>query len=137
MLYPPWLKLVVPILAAAILFGAGWKVCAWRSSGAIEKATAAQAKAETEAREAKVFRAACIEDVKNIKADLLLMDEEQAAAEVRYAEAIARPPEVEIEYEDRWHTIREVVRSEECHVALGELYDWIHDLPAYAGGGAP
>lgn len=134
-MYPPWVKLVVPLAVAAILFGLGWKVSSWRSSGKLERATAAQAAAEKEAREAVVFRAACIEDLEKVAADLAAMDLQRAAAEASYQEAIARPPAVVVEYEERWHTIREVVRSEECHVALGELYDWIHTLPAYATAG--
>ena len=132
MLYPPWLKLAVPILVAAILFGAGWKVSAWRSSGKVEKATAAKEKAETEARTATTFRNACVKDVARIKADLILMSDARDVAAARYEEAVARPPEVVVRYEERWHTIRDEVVSEECHVALGELYSWIHTLPAYA-----
>ena len=137
MLYPPWLKLVVPIVIAAILFGAGWKVCAWKLSGKIEKATAAKEKAQTEAREAIAFRAACIKDVARIRQDLRLMDEARAAADALYTEAIARPPRVVVEYEDRWHEAREVIVSEDCETGLGELFDFIHSLPAYANGGAP
>lgn len=131
MLIPPWVRIAIPILVAAILFGAGWKVCAWRSSGKIEKATAEKLAAQKEAREATTFRDACIEDVKQIGLDLAAMDEARTKAEGLYAEAIARPPEVVIEYEDRWHDAREVIVSEDCTTGLGELFDYIHLLPAY------
>jgi hypothetical protein len=138
MLLPPWAQIGIPLLIVALIFGAGFKVASWRCSGKLAKAEATADAATKAAAEATAFRAACITDLKNIGADLLAMDERRAAAEVLYQEAVARPPEVVIEYEERWHTIRETVQSEECHVALGELYDWLHTLPAYAAaGGAP
>ena len=137
-LIPIWAQAAIVAVILAVTFGAGWKVASWRASGKMEKATAAQAKAEKEAREAVVFRAACIEDVKNIKAELVEMVEARAAAELEYAKAVARPPDIVVEYQDRWHTIRDVIVSEDCTAGLGELFDWIHTLPAYAAaGGAP
>ncbi len=136
-LIPIWAQAAIVAAVLALAFSSGWTVQGWRASGKIEKATAAQDKAEKEAREAVVFRAACIDDVNRIATDLDNMDRMRADAEVRYGEAIARPPEVVTEYEDRWHTIRDVVVSEDCTKGLGELFDWIHTLPAYAEGGSP
>ena len=134
-LIPIWAQAAIVAVIVAAIFGTGWTVRGWRASGKIEKATAAQAKAEKETREAVVFRTACIEDVKNIKAELIEMAEARVAAELEYAKAVASPPDVVIEYQDRWHTIREVVVSEDCTKGLGELFDWIHTLPAYAAAG--
>lgn len=137
-LIPIWAQAAIVAVILSVTFGAGWKVASWRASGKMEKATAAQAKAEKEARAAVVFRAACIEDVKNIKAELLALDDTLTEANRLYAEAVERPPDVVVEYQDRWHTIRDVVVSEDCTKGLGELFDWIHTLPAYAAaGGVP
>lgn len=135
MLMPPWVKIVAPLLIAAMIFGMGFKVATWRSSGKVIDAEARATAAEKEAREATTFRDACIEDIEVVRAELVAMTEFRNAADAAYAEAVAQPPAVVTEYRDRWHTITEHVTSEDCTAALGELMDWIAELPAYSEEG--
>lgn len=131
MMFPLWARVVVPVLILAAAFAAGWKVAAWRYSGQVAKAKAEATAAVEDRDEAIAFRKGCIEDLATIRERAQANEAAMREAEARYAEAVARPPRVVVEYRDRWHTVTDTVVSEDCAAGLGELFDWIHTLPAY------
>jgi len=136
-LVPPWALILIVLAVIGSAFGSGFQVATWRSSGEIAESTARADTATKTANEATAFRMGCIEDLKLVAKNLTEMDTFARGRDALYREAIARQPEVITEYEDRWHEAREAIVSEECPSAVGELFEWIHTLPAYAAGGAP
>ena len=129
MIYPPWLKILVPALMAALLFGAGYKVASWKWSGKVEKAVAAKEAAIKERDAAQALETQWRQDIKDIQADLTAKQEAYSALEEQYLEATSRPPEVVVEIREVVKTVTETIVSEDCVDGVGELFTFLASLP--------
>ena len=124
-----WWKIIGPVVALSVAFGAGWTVANWRASGKIEKATATATAATLEAATSNAERDVCLTDIAAVKADLLTKADEAAEAQRLYDEATSRPPERVTVYRDRWREVPAVITSEDCAEGLGQLFTFIGSLP--------
>lgn len=126
---PLMIKGIVGLVVVAIIFGAGFQVATWKWSGRVEKAVAAKEVAEKEAREKVALEAKWRQDVKDIRLELTAMTAQRDTAQAAYDLAVSQPPEVVIEYRDRWRTVTETIVSEDCNEGVAELFQFLHDLP--------
>jgi len=126
---PYLMKVIAGIVFVAVVFGAGYKVATWRWSGKVEKAVAARVAAEKEAAEKSALEAKWRQDIKDIRKELTDMAIARDAAQARYDDAVSRPPEIVIEYRDRWRDIPTTIVSNDCRDGVAELFAFIHSLP--------
>ena len=124
-LIPLWAQAAIVAAVLAFVFGAGWKVASWKASGRYEKQAGRLAAAEALA----AAGAQCEADLVVVQLDLTAKRVALLESEEAYAEAVARPPEIVVRYRDRVHTVREIIESEECHQAVGQLIAFVHSLP--------
>lgn len=129
MIFPIWVKLVVPIVILAVVFGAGYKVATWKWSGIVADAKAKQAAAEEDAAERIALEESWRADIQNLREQLRGMITERDQALTRYHEAVNTPPEVVVRYRDRWHTVENTVVSEDCVEGVGQLFSYLQSLP--------
>ena len=54
---------------------------------------------------------------------------ERDEAQRNYREAMDTPPEVVVEYRDRWKTIPTAIKSTDCNEAVAEMLGFIQSLP--------
>lgn len=129
MIYPPWVKLLVPVAIAIVIFFAGFKVSSWKWSGRVEKAVAAQEKAEKEARERVALEEQWRRDIRALKAEMEESARKQSELQAAYEAAVNAPPEVVVEYRDRWHSVPATIVSHDCLEGVSQLFTFIQDLP--------
>jgi len=126
---PPWARIAVPLLIAAAIFGAGYKVSSWHWSGKYEKAAASERMAISERDVAVARELQWRSDIKTIEEKMKLDAIAQESLQAAYEAAIARPPKVVVEYRDRWHTASETIVSHDCAEGVGELFTFLQSLP--------
>ena len=126
---PIWAQAAIAAAVIAVIFGAGFQTSTWKWSGRVEKAVAAQAKAEKEAREKVALEAQWRADVKVIREEMEQFAVAHAALQRAYDEAVNQPPDVVIEYRDRWHTVTETIVSHDCLEGVTQLFTFIQNLP--------
>lgn len=124
-----WLKIVAPLVALAIAFGAGFQVASWKASGQIEEAEAAEKAAELESATSIGERDACLGDIVRVESSLEAMAIARDALNLQYDRAIAEPPERVTVYRDRWREVPAVITSSDCEEGLGQLIEYIGTLP--------
>jgi len=132
---PIWLQAVIGAVIVAALFGAGWRVAAWKASGKIERLTAERDAAVLERDEKRAFAEACVADIKKVADDLTAMAAQREELQRLYDEATSKPPTVVIKYRDRWHDAEDAVTSEDCPTAVVQAVEFLHTLPGWGGGG--
>ena len=126
---PLAIKGIVGLVILAIVFGAGFQVATWKWSGKVEKAVAAKDAAEKEAREKVALEAQWRQDLKDVRAELATMEEENREKDRLYQEAVNRPPEVVVRYRDVVRTVTETIESEDCNEGVYELFTFLQSLP--------
>jgi len=129
-LLPIWAQAAIGLVIVAVIFGAGWKTASWKASGKIATLTAERDAAILERDEKRAFAVACIADVATISKSLTDLQDGRDLLQTAYDEATSRPPEVVIRYRDRWRDAENVIVSEDCPTAVGELIGFLHTLPA-------
>lgn len=134
-LIPLWAQAAIVAVIVGVIFGAGWKVASWRASGKVATAEAERDAAVLERDEKRAFAEGCRIDLQKVDSDLLDLRRKFEIKNAEYREAVARPPEVVVRYRDRWHDAPDVIVSEDCSTAVGQLFEYLHTLPAYGGGG--
>lgn len=127
-----WVKIVAPLVALVVAFGAGYKVATWKWSGRVEKAVAAQEAAEKDRDKAEALEAQWRQDIKDVNQRLADLQVARDTLQAAYDEAVSRPPEVVIRYRDRIREIPQVIVSEDCTNGLGELFTFLDTLPERA-----
>lgn len=126
---PYLIKALAALGILGVAFGVGWTVRGWKDSGTIRKLEGQVAHWKSEAGIEKEAALSCESDLAAVKEDLEVKREALRAAQDAYREAVARPPEVVVEYRDRIHTVRETIQSTDCAEAVGELVAYIGTLP--------
>lgn len=119
---PPQAKLIIGAALAAILFLGGFQVARWQASGKIEKL-------KSRAEAAESARDQALRDIEDTKVRLEEMMRLRNEADRKYIEAINEPPEIVVEYRDRWKTVERVVTSTDCREGVAQLFEGIHNLP--------
>lgn len=133
-LIPPWVQMIGVVIIIGLIFGAGWKVASWKASGKIATMKGERDAAILERDEKREFAKACREDLRLINEQMTKDAEAEAERQRLYEEAINRPPEIVIRYRDRWHDAPDVIVSENCPQAVGQLFEYLHSLPEIGGG---
>lgn len=129
LIIPPWAKIAVPIAIVIVIFFTGWKVHSWKVSGKMEKLKAENEEFEKEASKNRALELQWRQKLMGVTAELKAKEHAYDLLEEEYLEAVNRTPEVVIEYRDRVRTVTETIVSEDCVGGLGELFDFIADLP--------
>lgn len=127
-LIPIWAQAVIVGVLVALIFGAGWKVASWRASGKVATAEAERDAAVLERDEKRAFAKGCREDIAAIQLTILDMTAAAAQREIDYLEAVSKPPEVVVRYRDRWHDAPDVIVSQDCPEAVGQLFEYLHAM---------
>lgn len=130
MIAPFWAKIIVPLVIVAGIFFAGYKVATWKWSGVVADKDASEKAAIKRADEAEAREAAWRADIENLNMQIESMATERDRALAQYHEAANTPPQVVVEYRDRWHTAPATIVSEDCVEGLGQLFEYLHSLPA-------
>jgi hypothetical protein len=119
---PPQAKLIIGVALAVILFLAGFQVSRWQASGKIEKL-------RSRAEAAEGARDQALRDIEDTKVRLEEMARLRDEANRKYVKAINEPPEIVVEYRDRWKTVEKIVTSTDCREGVAQLFEGIHNLP--------
>jgi len=133
-LIPIWGQAIIVAVIFGLIFGAGWKVASWKASGEVATAEAERDAAVLERDEKRAFAEGCRKDIAAIQLTILTMTTEAAQREIDYLEAVNKPPEVVVRYRDRWHDAPDVIVSENCPEAVGQLFEYLHSLPVTEDG---
>jgi hypothetical protein len=128
-LLPIWAQAAIAAAVVVILVGSGYKVATWKWSGKVEKAVAAKEAAILERDAAVATEAVWREDVRKLQLKAEEDERKRVALQRAYDEAVNQPPEVVIEYRDRWHTVTETIVSHDCVEGVGQLFTFIESLP--------
>lgn len=128
-LLPIWAQAAIAAAVVAIIFGSGYKVATWKWSGKVEKAVAAKEAAILERDAAVATEAVWREDVRKLQLKAEEDERKRAALQRAYDEAVNQPPEVVVEYRDRWHNVPTTIVSHDCVEGVGQLFTFIESLP--------
>lgn len=128
-----WFKILGPVLALAVAFGAGWKVATWKASGALAECRGDLVIAGEDLQRCQAFGQDCAERMEEIRDALKEMTALRDKAQSSYEEAVAAPVRIRTVYRDRWHEAADVIVAEDCPDAVAQLHQYILTLPAYGG----
>ena len=132
-LIPIWAQAAIVAVIVAVIFGAGWKVASWKASGKVATAQAERDAAVLERDEKRAFAEGCRDDLRAINEQMTKDAEADVERQRLYEEAINRPPERVVIYRDRWHDAPDVIVSQNCPEAVGQLVEYLHSLPGIGG----
>jgi len=132
-LIPMWAQAAIVAVIVAVIFGAGWKTASWKASGEIESLTGERDAAVLERDEKRAFAEGCRKDIAAIQLTVAKMVTDTLIREKEYLEAVSKPPEIVVRYRDRWHDAPDVIVSENCPEAVGQLFEYLHSLPEIGG----